>query len=92
MQDVPICNVAVAYDDPDTGETYVQFFNQVLVIDDLDCHLYSEFQLESYGLRINKTPLIHMHPNARTPSQHSIISDDPETVIPLPPKGIVRGG
>jgi hypothetical protein len=88
---VPVCTIAVAYDDPKTGQTYVLVFHQALYIPDLDVHLINPFQLRNHGLVVNDVPLQHLPPHKRTVDSHSIISNDGKLTIPLELKGTMSG-
>ena len=80
---VPIVTVAVAYDCPTTGHTFILIFHQALHVPTMTKHLINPFQLRNYGIKINETPLMHLTPDQRTPEMHSILVDDPLLHIPL---------
>jgi hypothetical protein len=57
---IPIVTVAVAYDCPTTGHTFILFFHQVMHVPTLTRHLINPFQMRSCGIKINETPLMHL--------------------------------
>ena len=89
---IPIVTVAVAYDCPTTGHTFILFFHQALHVPTMTKHLISPFQLRNYGIKINETPLMHLNPDQRTPEMHSILVDDPLLHIPLTFEGGMMSG
>ena len=90
LQEVPICTVAIAYDDPSTGHTYILFFHQSLVIDTINPHLVNPFQVRDHGVTVNATPLQQLD-TERTVNEHSILFLDPDLAIPLTLDGIMSG-
>ncbi len=90
LSEVPICTCAVAYDDPSTGHTYILFFHQSLVIDTIRPHLINPFQIRDCGVTINATPLQHVG-TKRSVSNHTILFQDPDLVIPLTLRGVMSG-
>jgi hypothetical protein len=83
---IPIVTAAVAYDDPITYKTFVLFFPQSLYIDNMEHNLLCCEQLQHNQVQINETPLIHIQPEDRHISDHSILVETPtgETLhIPL---------
>jgi hypothetical protein len=81
----------VAYDDPNTYQTYILFFPQSLYIPSLKRHLLCPNQMRTNGITINDTALIHTPPQQRTTQTHSIIAEADETFaevhIPLELEG-----
>ena len=60
VERVPICTIAIAYDDPEDGSTYVLFFHQALYIKDMVTNLLSPFQMREFGVQVNDVPLQHL--------------------------------
>ena len=86
IDDVPIVTAAVAYDDPDTYQTYILIFNQALYFKTLDRHLLCPNQIRDNGFMVKETPLLYLPSELRTINQHSIYSADPKdpTFIHIP--------
>ena len=89
---IPIVTVAVAYDCPTTGHTFILFFHQSLHVPTMTKHLVSPFQLRNYGIKINETALMHLPKDQRTSEMHSILVDDPLLHIPLTFEGSMMSG
>ena len=88
IQEAPIVQAAMAYDDPDSGETFILVVNQCLHLGDMMEHtLMNPNQLRANGIIVNDVP-VHLatDPSKATHSIH-VIKDD--LVIPLTLKGIV---
>jgi hypothetical protein len=84
LQDIPIVKAALAYDDPNTGETIVLIINQALYFGKhMDDILLNPNQIRHYGHVVNDVP---RHLGGST---HSIISDDNATEIPLLLRGVI---
>jgi hypothetical protein len=81
---VPIVTAAVAYDDPNTYQTYVLFFHQVLYMDKLEHHLLCPAQLRANQITVNDVPLLHTPAEHRTPAAHSIITRAPHESLHIP--------
>ena len=58
LSSVRIITAAVAYDDPNTYQTYILFFHQSLYIPKLKHHLLCSNQMRTHGVTINDT-LLH---------------------------------
>ena len=86
VDNVPVVTAAVAYDDPDTYQTYILIFNQALYFKTLDRHLLCPNQIRDYNFMVKETPLMYLPPELRTTNQHSIYSADPKdpTFIHIP--------
>ena len=84
---VPIVTAAVAYDCHLTCQTYILFFHQVLYIKDLGKNLISPFQLRHHGIIVNDIPLIHLSPEERAASEHSLSDAATGLHIPLSIRG-----
>jgi hypothetical protein len=80
---IPIVTVAVAYDCPATGHTFIPFFHQVMHVPTMTRHLINPFQMHNYGIKINEVVLMHLTLEQHTPEMHSILVDDPLLHIPL---------
>jgi hypothetical protein len=74
VNNVRIITAAVAYDCPDTSQTYILFFHQALYFPKL-----------ANNAIVNDTPIIHLPYDQRTPESHSIITGPlhPSMHIPL---------
>jgi hypothetical protein len=59
--------VAVAYDFPTTGHTFILCFHQVMHVPTLTRHLINPFQISNCGIKINETPLMHLTADQQTP-------------------------
>ena len=88
---VPICTLAMAYDDPITFHTYILFFHQALYIKDLPNTLIAPFQVRHHGISVNEVPLQHIDPNLRTQYHHSIHIPSSDLHIPLTLQGTMSG-
>ena len=51
-----IVSAVVAYDHPETGDTYMLVFNQTILIDHLPTTLVSPMQLQDIGICVNDKP------------------------------------
>jgi hypothetical protein len=89
IEEVPIVQAATAYDDPETGITYMLIINQALWIPDLNTTLLNPNQLRANGLIVDDVPK-HLAPDPST-ATHSIYSPKEDVRIPLQLKGIISG-
>jgi len=79
LKDVPIVKAAIAYDNPNTGESIVLIINQALYFGkDLSHILLNPNQMRANGLIVEDIPT---HLSAT--SSHSIIIREEDTTIPL---------
>jgi hypothetical protein len=86
MEDVPIIKAALAYDDPKTGETTEIIVNQALYFcDKLTNILIKQNQMRTNGLIVHDCPR-HL---SKGRSQHAIMIEDENYVIPLKLHGIM---
>lgn len=83
---VPICSVAVAYDCPNSFQTYILIFHQALVVPKMEHILLCPNQLRSNDVIINECPLQFVDPAQRNEYTHSIIVENLH--IPLTLSGI----
>jgi hypothetical protein len=88
---VPVVTLAVAYDCPRTGETYLLVFHEALHIPEMTVHLLNPNQIRGQGIEVNDVPLQLLPEDSRIPRMHSIISKDPPMHIPLSMKGVCSG-
>jgi len=80
LQDIPIVKAALAYDEPESGETVILIFNQALYFSNkLPNILLNPDQMRSQGLTVDDCPK-HL---SRGKSTHSIIIEDENVIIPL---------
>ena len=70
FDEVPIVQAATAYDDPNTGITYILIINQALQIPHLETTLLNPNQMRAHGLIVDDIPK-HLLPNP-TELSHSI--------------------
>ena len=86
MDDVEIGDVAMAYDDPRKGITYILVMRNALLIPSMDHNLIPPFLIREAGLFLDETPKCH----APTPSvtNHSIIDSDTGMHIHMELNGI----
>jgi hypothetical protein len=76
MAKIPIATVALAFDCPNTGHTFILFFNQALHVSGMKAHLLSTFQMRDHQVTINDVALQHLPPKQRYPEAHSIIVEE----------------
>ena len=91
VSQVPICTLAMAYDDPQTFHTYILFFHQSLYIKDLSNFLMAPFQIRHHGISVHDVPLQHLAPEHRTDNHHSIHIPSIDLHIPLSLQGTMSG-
>lgn len=79
LQDILIVKAALAYDDPNTGETFVFIINQALYFGDHFNHiLLNHNQIRSYGVTVDAIPK-----HLSLSSSHAIIIKEENLTIPL---------
>lgn len=82
---VQMVNAALAYDDPQSGETKILIFYQVLHFKEMTNHLLSPMQMHMNELTVNETPkFLSEKPDRKT---HAIIVDD--LLVPLEINGVI---
>ena len=86
MDDVEIGDVAMAYDDPRTGITYILVMRNALLIPAMNHNLIPPFLIREAGLFLDETPKCHVSAPAAT--NHSIIDSDSGMHIHLDLNGI----
>ena len=86
-----IVTAAVAYDCPNTHQTYVLFFHQALYIPQMTTHLVSPFQLREQGIVIRDTPLSHIPSENRSSEAHSLSCAEKNLFIPMDLNGTMSG-
>ena len=86
MDDVEIGDVAMAYDDPRTGVTYLLVMRNALLIPSMDHNLIPPFLIREAGLFLDETPKCHLP--APLVTNHSIIDVDTGMHIHLNLDGI----
>jgi hypothetical protein len=74
MDDVEIGDVAMAYDDPRTGVTYILVMRNALLIPTMNHNLVPPFLVQEAGLLLDETPKCQA-PN-QSATNHSIIDSD----------------
>lgn len=89
----PIVSVAVAYDDESSHTTFILVFNQVLYVEELHHNLISPFQVRMNDIVVNDIPLRllvnTMGLEHISPTEHSIIVQEPKLQIPLKLRGTI---
>jgi hypothetical protein len=85
---VPIVQAATAFDDPESGETYVLIFNECLYLGDaLENTLMNPNQVRSNGIIVDDVPKhLSYDPKSAT---HSIYIPKEDLRIPLKLKGVI---
>lgn len=83
---IPLCDMALAYDEPNTGETYILVFLNSLYIKDMEHNLVPPFIMREAGIKVHDTPLIHC--DSPSSSDHSIYMPDAQLRIQLHLNGI----
>jgi hypothetical protein len=86
---VPIVQAATAYDDPETGITYILVINQALQIPNLQTMLLNPNQMRMNGIFVDDIPK-HLAPDPELAS-HSIFVPSMNLRLPLQLKGIISG-
>jgi hypothetical protein len=88
VKQVPIASVAVAYDCPESFETFILIFHQVLLIKEMKSHLICPNQLRMGGITVNDCPVQFIPIKDRTKDSHSILCE--ELRIKLKLRGVIR--
>ena len=95
LTEVPVATIAIAFDCPNSGHTFVLYFHQALHIRGMKTHLLSPFQMRHNNVVINEVPLQHLPKEDRQPDSHSIVVDEeeshPKLVIQLDLDGVMSG-
>ena len=89
VESVPICTVAVAYDDLENYTTYILIFHQVLYFKDLRHNLLCPNQLRLNGVTVNECPLMHTRKRDLNEESHSIVVAEDNLLIPLQLDGVI---
>lgn len=85
-EDVPIVDGAIAYDDPQTGQTYILLMRNALYIPTMHSNLIPSFIMRMRGALVNYVLKIHcVNPTVK---DHSIGFEDTDLRIQLQLKGI----
>jgi hypothetical protein len=89
IEEVPVVQAATAYDDPDSGITYILIINQALQVPNLHTTLLNPNQMRKNGIIVDDIPKHLAHnPDMAT---HSIYIPSHDLCIPLRLKGIISG-
>jgi hypothetical protein len=84
IKSVPIVQAATAYDNPETGETYILILNQAIWMGDKMSHtLVNPNQLRAYGITVQDNPFIE--------APIFISTEDSNFSVPLACKGTILG-
>ena len=86
LDDVEIGDVAMAYDHPRTGITYILVMRNALLIPTMDHNLIPPFLIREAGLFLDETPKCQL--KAPSVTNHSIIDSDSGMHIHLDLNGI----
>ena len=86
-----VVRCAVAYDCPETFQTYILFFNEALYLPTMKTNLLCPFQMRSNGVQLADVPLQHLPAADRTPSSHTISVPEKGLHIPLELRGTMSG-
>ena len=84
VEQVPIVTAAVAYDDPNSYQTFVLFFHQALYFKQMKKHLICPAQLRTNQITVNEVPLLHLPVEDRSQASHSIITNPPHPELHIP--------
>jgi len=81
MMNIPIVKAATAYNDPQTGETYILILAQALFLGDkLEHSLICLNQVHAHGVVVDDVP-IHLMQDKQ--AMHSIYFPEEQTQLPL---------
>lgn len=87
IEEVPVVQAATAYDDAETGITYMKIINQALQIPDLETTFLNLNQMHMNGIIVDDIPK-HLAPNPEI-ATHSINVPNTDLHITLKLKGII---
>jgi hypothetical protein len=86
MDNKPIVDAALAYDNPITGETCLLLVHQAILMEEMDNNLLCPMQIRTNDVRINECPkFLSENPNK---DPHSIHIPDEDFRIPLQLNGV----
>ena len=88
VKEAPIVTAAMAYDDNDSGDTYILVFHQVLHFPSMTKHLLNPFQLCEAGINVQDTCLQHLKIEDRSNNSHTITTSNKQLTISLHLNGI----
>lgn len=88
LKNTPIITGVIAYDDPTDNSTYLLTFHQALHFPTMKRHLINLYQMREAGTIVNDIPLIHLLPEQRNETSHSMICNN-RLIIPLKLKEII---
>ena len=79
IKEASVITGVLAYDDPETGQTFLLYFHQALHLPQLkDKCLLNPNQMREAGIEVNDIPLKYLKPGDRNERSHSIIARDTE--------------
>ncbi|GKY96005.1 hypothetical protein MPSEU_000561000 [Mayamaea pseudoterrestris] len=87
VENVQVADVLVAYDHPLELKTYMLRFNQVLLFDNLNCHLLNPNQMRLNDLEVHDCP--RFLSKAKGKKVHSILAPEAGLHIPLLCDGVI---
>ena len=96
LKETPVITGVLAYDEPETGETYLLYFHQALHLPMMEKSLLNPNQMREAGIIVNDVPLKFIKQEQRTSESHSLVvpinDDNGNTLtIPLELKGVISG-
>ena len=96
IKETPVITGVLAYDEPETGETYLLYFHQALHLPMMEKSLLNPNQMREAGIIVNDVPLKFIKQEQRTSEPHSLVvpinDDNGNTLtIPLELKGVISG-
>ena len=79
IKEAGVITGVLAYDDPETGQTFLLYFHQALHLPQLkDKCLLNPNQMREAGIEVNDIPLKYLKPGDQNERSHSIIARDTE--------------
>ena len=78
---VPIVNAVIAYDFPQSGQTYLLMVRNALCVPSMEHNLIPPFILRDAGLVLHDTPKIHC--NVPSTEDHSLFDEETGLIIPF---------
>ena len=86
-----VVSLAICWDDPRTGQTYLQVYHQSLYVPGMETHLLNPLQMQQNAICVEPTPMHLLPPSKRTIYSHSIYSTEHSMHIPLDLRGVMSG-
>ena len=92
LNETPVITGVLAYDDPESGATFLLYFHQALYLPQMDRCLLNPNQMREAGVMVNDVPLKFLPSTERNERAHAIVakdSEEKELVIPMDLRGII---